>query len=166
MLRLLILIILLALMTGCAPYPRYKKYAPTTPEQKPDDNGTLDSNGFLRFGQILQKYLGRPYKGRSEYVDGMDCSKFTQTVYREFNKTLLPRTAEDQFSFGREVPYNRLSFGDLVFFETERGKISHVGIYIDHNEFIHSSSSRGVIISGMNEEYWSHRYRGARRVLK
>ena len=166
MIRLLSLTLLIILLAGCAPYPRYREYNPVTPEQKGRSLETITSNNFIRFGLILQKYLGRPYKSTSKYVEGMDCSMFTQTVFREFNKTLLPRTAEEQFTLGRQVPYQRLSFADLVFFETERGKISHVGIYIGHNEFMHASTSRGVIISGMDEEYWSRRYRGARRILE
>jgi cell wall-associated NlpC family hydrolase len=160
------LLVLLALALGCKPYPRYKKYAPVTPTGEENRVNSLTTNSYLRFGFILQKYLGRPYTGQSKYVAGLDCSMFTQKVYREFNQTLLPRTAAEQFKVGREIPRNIMQFGDLIFFETTRGKVSHVGIYIGYNDFIHASSSRGVIISSLNEPYWGERYIGLRRILE
>jgi len=159
-------VLVLLTLSACTPYPRYKPYSPTTPQIEPLTDQLLNSNSYIRFGLILQKYLGKPYKGTSKYVPGLDCSAFTQRVFREFNKTELPRKAAAQHNVGKTVPRHRVSFGDLVFFETERNRISHVGIYIGYNEFIHASSSRGVIISGMNEEYWSRRYVGARRILE
>jgi cell wall-associated NlpC family hydrolase len=116
-------------------------------------------------GQIMQKYLGKPYMGQSKHVSGLDCSMFVQKVFREFNRTLLPRSAEEQFDMGKEIPRKLLQFGDLLFFETVRGKVSHVGISVGHNDFIHVSSSRGVIISSLNEAYWAERYIGVRRIL-
>ena len=162
----LIGVMLLLGLAACSPYPRYKPYAPTTPKAEPVMEHSLTSNSYIAFGMILQKYLGRPYKGKSKYVQGLDCSAFVQKVFWEFSETELPRTAREQFRVGKQVPRARLTFGDLVFFETERGKISHVGICIGFNDFIHASSSNGVTISGMDEDYWAQRYRGARRILE
>ncbi|UCC44514.1 MAG: C40 family peptidase [Candidatus Zixiibacteriota bacterium] len=160
------LIILLALLMGCKSYPRYAKQPPVTPEERVPTRERYSTRDYIRLGMILRAYLGKPYKGSSRYDAGVDCSMFIRDVYKEFNKTELPRTAEEQYKQGTEVPRNRLSFGDLVFFKTERKKkVSHVGIYAGHNEFMHASSSRGVIISGMGEEYWASRYVGARRIL-
>lgn len=159
------LILLVSIVAGCAAYPRYKPYAPTTPPGRQSEDDLLKPDDYIRFGLILQKYLGKPYAGTSEYDPGLDCSEFVMKVYREYNRMLLPRTAEDQFKVGKQANRRRLYFGDLVFFETERGHISHVGIYVGYNDFIHVSSSRGVIISNLNETYWAERYRGARRLI-
>lgn len=156
----------LLIAIGCAPYPRYRAHADMTPrEQRPNDQ-YLTTGEFLKLGMILQRSLGRPYRGRSKYEPGVDCSRFVRDAFREYDKSLLPPTAAEQFAHGVEVPRRRLKFGDLVFFRTERNRISHVGVFIGHNEFIHASTSRGVIISNLGEKYWSRRYAGARRVLK
>jgi cell wall-associated NlpC family hydrolase len=99
-------------------------------------------------------------------MPGIDCSLFTQEVYREFAKVTLGRTVEDQLREGREVLRNRLLPGDLVFFTTERDRISHVGIYVGFNEFAHASSSEGVVITNMSDSYWAKRYETARRVVE
>jgi len=162
---LIISIYLLSL--GCHTYPRYKTGPPITPEDKTVDSTLISTNEFIRFGRILNKYLGHPYKGTSAVSDGMDCSMFTFQVFRDFNRSYLPLSATEQYKQGIEVPRTRLRFGDLVFFKTDRtGRISHVGIYLGTNDFIHSSSSYGVIISNLSDKYWARCYFGARRILK
>jgi len=161
------MIVALLLLGGCTPYPRYRK----DPIAKPHEVNTRAdakflTNDYIRLGLILQSHLGKPYRGRSKWEDGLDCSKFTAEVFEKYNKTILPRTAADQFKVGEQAPRRRLKYGDLVFFRTERSKISHVGVYVGYNEFIHASTSRGVIISNLNEKYWAERYAGARRILK
>ncbi|MFZ5980890.1 MAG: C40 family peptidase [Candidatus Zixiibacteriota bacterium] len=159
------LLIIVAVLAGCQSYPRYNASPPTTPEEKTTPPSSLTTNDIIRFGQVLQKYLGRPYKGTSKYDDGLDCSRFTFQVYRDFNRTYLPNSAAAQFREGVEVNRRLLRFGDLVFFNTDRNKISHVGIYVGHNCFMHASSTRGVIISSLSEEYWAKNYVSARRIL-
>jgi len=161
-----LVLILLTVLVGCRSYPRYNASPPTTPEEQPVRQSLLTTNDFLRFGQVLQKYLGRPYKGSSQYQRGLDCSRFTFQVYRDYNRTYLPNTVAAQYREGVKVNRRLLRFGDLVFFNTDRNKISHVGICVGDNRFIHASSSRGVIISSMGEEYWAKRYVGARRIIK
>lgn len=164
--RLLIVTILVSIVVGigCTPYPRYKRGGAEVPHKVDPVNGKMSTNARLRFGEIIQKYLGKPYAGTSKYDDGFDCSLFTQQCYAEFDQTNLPRTSEDQFRIGKEIPHKQLRYGDLVFFRTERNRISHVGIYVGNSEFAHASSSKGVIISSMREKYWAKRYAGARRV--
>lgn len=153
-------------LIGCTPYPRYRNHPDNTPVERGPITQALRTDDYIRFGRILQTYLGRPYGDRTARGLGLDCSLFTQEVYRKFNKTILPRTAADQFDIGNPISTRRLEYGDLVFFRTERSRISHVGIYVGFNEFIHTSSSRGVIITNLGEEYWAKRYAGARRVFE
>jgi len=117
-------------------------------------------------GLIFEKYLGKPYKSKSEYETGLDCSLFAMEVYKKYNGTILTRMVKDQVKQGREVHRNLLRYGDLVFFKTDNYSISHVGIYVGHNQFIHASSSRGIVISNMNEKYWGERYAAARRIIE
>ena len=163
---LLLLFTVALFCAGCAPYPRYRADSDATPrEQRPGDQ-YLTTGEFMKLGMILQRYLGKPYKGHSKWEPGVDCSKFTRDVFSEYSKTLLPSTAADQFKEGEGVAHHLLKFGDLVFFRTERDRVSHVGVYIGHNEFIHASTSRGVVITNLSEKYWARRYAGARRILK
>jgi cell wall-associated NlpC family hydrolase len=120
---------------------------------------------LIELGRIIQSHLGTPYKGKSRTRDGMDCSSFTAAVFDEFNRTKLPRTAKKQSKTGQKVDRRRLRYGDLVFFKTSGSSVSHVGIYIGDDEFVHSSTSTGVIISNLKEKYWRKRYAGARRIL-
>lgn len=156
--------LILLLLVGCTPFPRYGVERASVPRERGEEADGRRTNDFLKFGTIIQKYLGRPYAGHSRYQPGLDCSLFAQEVMREYSGVSLPRSAEEQYRRGTEVGRNQLEFADLVFFMTERDRISHVGIYIGNNEFMHASSSQGVIISALNEKYWSQRYVGARRI--
>jgi lipoprotein Spr len=79
---------------------------------------------------------------------------------------MLPRTAQDQYNSCDKVVVEDLKEGDLVFFKTYSRGVSHVGIYIANNKFVHASSSEGVTISDLNDAYWQPRYIGAGRVRR
>ena len=138
------------LLSACAPYARYSTTGTNSPREVAPDKDAPTTNDFLRFGSIVQQYIGRPYAGRSRYEPGLDCSLFTQEVMRDYARVDIGRTAEDQFERGVDLPRNRLMPGDLVFFQTERTRISHVGIYVGYNSFVHASSSQGIIISSLS----------------
>ncbi len=109
--------------------------------------------------EVARQYLGVRYVrgGRSEH--GFDCSGFVSYVYSKLG-IALPRSSASQSQAGQKVDKEATRAGDLVFFYT-RGKniISHVGIYLGNNLFIHSASSgKGVMISSMNEPYWKTRF--------
>lgn len=96
----------------------------------------------------------------------IDCSSFTQTIIRDIYSIQIPRTAEEQYSAATPINYADLQEGDLVFFQTTGRTISHVGVYLANNKFVHASTSGGVMISDLNEDYWKKRYRAAGRVKK
>lgn len=162
----LLLLYCVTIIIGCSAHPRYRTGGQETPPQtEAIFKAYMSTNDNIKMSLILQSYLGRPYRGSSKYDPGLDCSEFTKSVYKRYNNTILPRTAEDQFKEGTSVHFNHLRYGDLVFFHTNGKNISHVGIYVGDMRFIHTSSSRGVIITNINEKYWSERYVGARRIL-
>jgi cell wall-associated NlpC family hydrolase len=163
--RIFLILGLLMSTTACAPYPRYSVGRTNTPREVIPDGTVPTTNDYLRFGSIVQQYIGKPYAGRSKFQPGLDCSLFTQEVIRAYAHKDIGRTVVDQYAAGTDIARNRMMPGDLVFFETERDRISHVGVFVGFNSFIHASSSQGVIISGLSEEYWAKRFVGCKRVL-
>jgi peptidoglycan endopeptidase LytE len=111
-------------------------------------------------------FLGARYRFGGNSRTALDCSSFTQQVFRE-QKVSLPRTAREQFYVGNEVMRGDLKKGDLVFFQTYARFPSHVGIYLGNRKMIHASSrDRRVVISSMDTPYYLSRFLGARRVGK
>ncbi|MGF2617985.1 hydrolase Nlp/P60 [Rossellomorea vietnamensis] len=114
---------------------------------------------------VAQKYLGVPYAWGGTSANGFDCSGYILTVFKELGIT-LPRTSSSMYNVGTKVSKSDLRAGDLVFFNTYGSGVSHAGIYIGNNEFIHASSNKGVTISNINDPYyWGSRYIGAKRIL-
>jgi len=118
----------------------------------------------LHLTRNAMRFIGTPYVFGGTTSLGFDCSGYVQHVYAMLG-IALPRTADAQFYAGRPTRGGKLP-GDLVFFETYEPGPSHVGIYLGHGHFIHSSSSRGVTISSIADRYWSARYLGAKRVAR
>lgn len=112
-----------------------------------------------------KKYIGVPYLWGGITPSGFDCSGYVQYVFN-IHGISLPRTTTLQYGAGSYVSKGSLKVGDLVFFSTgSNWAVSHVGIYVGDNQFIHASTSKGVVISSLGNSYWSARYYGARRVL-
>ena len=110
------------------------------------------------------KYKGVPYVFGGTTPKGFDCSGYVQYVFRDCKAT-LPRLADEQALKGVFVTQRQLRPGDLVFFTTYLPGASHVGIYAGSGQFWSASSSKGVILSSLKDDYWKTRYYGARRVL-
>lgn len=109
-------------------------------------------------------FLGARYRFGGSSRSALDCSSFTQQVFRE-QSIDLPRTAREQFYVGDEVVRGDLKKGDLVFFQTYASFPSHVGIYLGDRKMIHASSRQHrVVISSMDTPYYLSRYLGARRM--
>lgn len=135
-------------------------------EQEKSENATLEStkNNIV---EIAEQYLGVPYVWGGKSPSGFDCSGF---VYYVFGKAgySVPRTASMQYPAGTPVDKENLQAGDLVFFQnTYEPGISHVGIYVGNNKFIHSPSTGNVVsYADLNSNYYSSHYYGACRIAK
>jgi len=165
------LILVATQCTGLRPNPQLTDRGGTHSEPPPRSryplNTQVATNGEFEDAMWteIEKYLGVPYRwgGTSRY--GMDCSGFVLTVYRDAAGLKLPRKVRDMFRRGEVVSHAHLTFGDLVFFEKiESSGVSHVGIYLEDGEFVHASTSSGVVVSSLGEEYYRERFVGGRRV--
>ena len=116
---------------------------------------------------FIDNWWGTPYRMGGSTLKGVDCSAFTQTLMSAIYNLSVPRTAVAQKSYCIPIDFNELKEGDMVFFNTSRkaNVITHVGIYLQDDQFVHASSSSGVMISSLHEAYWSKRFKGAGRVI-
>jgi peptidoglycan DL-endopeptidase LytE len=125
-----------------------------------------NSASVTKIKKSAYSFLGARYRFGGSSRTALDCSSFTQQVFREL-KVTLPRTAREQFYVGNEVLRGDLQKGDLVFFQTYARFPSHVGIYLGNRKMIHASSrDRRVVISTMDTPYYTSRFLGARRIGK
>ncbi|WHF50861.1 NlpC/P60 family protein [Chryseobacterium gotjawalense] len=131
----------------------------------------------VRFSQKIddilteaETYLGTPYRYGGMTRKGIDCSAFVLSVFGATAGMSLPRVAASQAQEGEKVEKSNLQKGDLVFFSHGKGRISHVGIVENVTEngtvkFIHAATSKGVMISSLDDSYWGPKYRFAKRIL-
>ena len=117
--------------------------------------------------QFIDEWYGTRYRYGGSSKDGIDCSAFVASlmasVYGVIN---LPRISKDQYNGSKHVPRRELQEGDLVFFHTlgRKKEVTHVGMYLRNSKFIHASIS-GVMISSLDDPYYSQHYVGAGRVM-
>jgi lipoprotein Spr len=116
----------------------------------------------LSLFKVLDEWIGTRYHLGGSTRDGIDCSALTQILFTSLYGITLPRTAKEQYDFSRIISRTQLKEGDLVFFNTIGG-VSHVGMYLQNNKFIHASTG-GVTISDLYEEYWMKKFIGVGRV--
>ncbi|WP_058486440.1 C40 family peptidase [Defluviitalea phaphyphila] len=137
-------------------------------DNKISSNNLEDNNLEEEIVKYAKQFIGTPYRyGGTDLYSGVDCSGFTQTVMGNFGIN-LNRVSRYQAEDGIEISKNELKKGDLIFFDTSgsnNGQISHVGIYIGNNQFIHAESSRGVCIDSLNQDYYINTYVKAIRVI-
>jgi cell wall-associated NlpC family hydrolase len=113
--------------------------------------------------ESVDKWYGVRYRKGGNSKSGIDCSGFTEAVYAVAYGISLPAIAREQYRISRKISTTELQEGDLVFFNTTGG-VSHVGVYLGNNKFIHATVSKGVMVNGLFEPYYLKRYIGAGRI--
>jgi len=164
--------VMIAVTSGCAssrsrpaPFP----LPPVAPAPAAISEGLAIPMPELRDGYAIARTAlalrGIPYRLGGTTPQGFDCSGLVQYVYA-LNGLGLPRVVRDQYRYGATVKLDQLEPGDLVFFETQGGEVSHVGIAIGGDQFVHAPNSRGQVrISLLTSGYWADRAVGARRLV-
>ena len=141
-----------------APAPGSSAAAPSTDEAPPAQ---------LAEATLIDTALGLrgvAYRNGGSDPNGFDCSGFTQYVFAQHGIT-LPRDTREQFQVGEKVKLKDVKTGDLVFFHTVATGVSHVGIALNDDEFVHAPSTAGVVrVEHLSSAYWSKRFIAARRV--
>ena len=168
-LSILVSVLLAALLAGCGSGKHAQRVV------RPDGIGGpsvvtttgrgIDSKTAKALEREARTWLGTNYKYGGDSKSGTDCSGLVMQVFLKVTAIKLPRNSADQQKFCRSVDRRKLAPGDLVFFSSSRnGRVSHVGLYIGGGDFIHASTSRGVIVSNLSEKYYTDHYHSGGRV--
>lgn len=143
--------LLYLILSGCAGQPKERLTRPTA-------SSTIARSVVVK---TAQRMLGKPYRAGGHTPSGFDCSGLTSYTYGNAG-IAIPRTAAAQFLAANHTPNHHLEAGDLVFFNTEGRKISHVGIYIGDGQFVHAPGyGKRVRLESLNDTYWRTRIRGS-----
>ncbi|MDX2194786.1 MAG: C40 family peptidase [Cytophagales bacterium] len=145
------------------PHCRSSKSTSNTTIYKKFDKHTLITEA--------KKQIGKKYKiGGCSPNTGFDCSGFTKYVYEQFG-VHLPKTAANQYDEGRAISTMNADKGDLIFFKgsDKNGReVGHVGIVVQRHgsaiSFIHASTSKGIMISSLDEKYFKERFIKIKRI--
>ncbi|GGC05209.1 peptidase P60 [Marinobacterium zhoushanense] len=155
--RLIGVALLLVLLAGCSSTPRYAS-APYHLSSPP-------AQVRVDLVEQYQRWQGVPYRLGGMDRTGIDCSGLVFRVFDDLYDLRLPRTTEQQLQFGIPIERHQLQIADLVFFKTS-WKVRHVGIYLGNGDFLHASTSRGVMISSLDNPYWQSHYLASRRAIQ
>ena len=154
---LLWLVVSDVLLTGCQ----------TRMTQPADTTGSLINPAYAKSALYKQykEWKGVPYRAGGESRKGVDCSGFVQLTFRKQFDVQLPRDTNSQAQVGHSISSRQLRPGDLVFFNIGK-RTRHVGVVIEKNKFLHASTTKGVMISDLNQPYWRRSYWQARRLTQ
>lgn len=114
-------------------------------------NKTDIQNG--RLYEFIDQWMGTPYKFGGEDRDGVDCSGLAQLLEQQVYNINIPRSTSEQITVIKRKYEEDLVEGDLVFFDYDGKKFSHVGIYLQNGYYVHASASKGVIITQLHDPY-------------
>ena len=124
----------------------------------------IDIESVVNFSlfQFIEEWWSTSYRYGGTGKNGIDCSALTGFLFSSVYGISLPRTAREQYAKSEKIKREDLTEGDLVFFNT-RGGVSHVGVFLTNDYFVHASTSNGVTISSLNDHYYRKKYIGGGR---
>ncbi len=131
--------------------------------QRIDVLGSLPAE-TRRLLEEARRWMGTSYRYGGSTRSGVDCSGLTSQIFVNALQIKLPRSSAQQSEYCRRIDRSELMEGDLVFFRTGSKGVSHVGMYVGDGRIIHSSTSRGVIVSSLDESYYRRTYHSSGRV--
>jgi len=144
------------------------RQGPMASEPRPADpsTGLLASmtDPVQRLKAVTEPLLGTPYRAGGSAAKGFDCSGFVLTLIHAMGQSIEGRSSAEFWKQGDPVDRNHLEAGDLLFFSDHHRSIGHVAIYLSDGKFVHASVQRGVVVSALDEDYYRHHYKGARRM--
>jgi lipoprotein Spr len=129
-------------------------------------DATVETLQNVNLLSLIDEWWGTGYCLGGSTKNCIDCSAFTHVVMQNVYNVNVPRTAQEQYNASQQIGVEELNEGDLVFFYTGGREISHVGVYLQNNKFVHAATSEGVMVSDLNDIYWKGRYKGAGRYIK
>jgi len=118
----------------------------------------INATTSTKLYQFVYDWLGTPYRLGGATKKGIDCSKFSLALYENVFNTTIGYNSRNQYANVTPIEKNNLQPGDLVFFKIRSKSITHVGVYLGDDKFAHASSSKGVMVSNLNEAYWKRYY--------
>jgi cell wall-associated NlpC family hydrolase len=154
-----LVIILSGIIISCSTPKNYRSSSQTIYAEQLYNQNLVSTILYNQY----KEWKGTPYKTGGLSKKGIDCSGLVYLTFKYKFGVELPRTTKKQVDLGKLVNKNNLFPGDLIFFKTGIWN-RHVGIFIEMNKFMHSSTSRGVIISSLDDEYWRKKYYLAKRI--
>lgn len=126
----------------------------------------VNATANTKLYQFVYDWIGTPYRLGGKTKKGIDCSKFAYELYEKVFNTSIGYNSRNIYTQVNPVLKKDLKPGDLVFFKIRSRSITHVGVYIGDHKFAHASTSRGVMISNLDEAYWQRYYFNGGRMLK
>jgi lipoprotein Spr len=124
----------------------------------------LSTTSNVKLFQFVYDWIGTPYRFGGNSKNGIDCSAFTKELYSKVFNMDIKRSSRDIFTMVSPVKKDDLKEGDIVFFKIHSRNITHVGVYLGNNRFVQSSSG-GVKISNLDDDYYSHYFFKGGRLL-
>jgi len=114
---------------------------------------------------FIDEWYGTPYKYGGKTKKGTDCSGFTGAAFKEVYGKELAGSSLSMYNQCRRIPKEELREGDLVFFKIGSKEVSHVGIYLQNNKFVHATTKAGVMIDDLDEDYYKKYFFNGGRIL-
>ena len=125
------------------------------------DESKIDN---VKLYSFIDEWYGVPYKYGGKNKNGIDCSNFTATLYSNIYEKSVTGSSSSIFEQCKTISKSNLEEGDLVFFKIDGNKVSHIGVYLQNNKFVHATTKKGVMINDLDETYYKKYFYKAGRL--